>query len=1198
MTEAIESRPLKRKIPPDLQREVEKIQSKVPRIIDPVDDLDDSKKRWLVVGICLHTIISPVLRNYIVPIITKLCYTLVRLYNIEKQTYRHYLKTYGPTKIELNYEAINSNKANHKRKIALYDYRVRSAVDLSRLFLQTHMAHFTAFDDSCDSSALLGIIINIDRFPAVVQFDAQMNGVQDMFRFKRDQEIGISVKESKVEKARKIFTVTVEIFFTIRSDIRNSWAHCDFTEWTSTKYVNSFQLMRKLISNLRLSIIDENRIMGEINRWELNGQNFLSLTKLGLEIVGEIRQQTIILSKYVHTLCTEADSQFTIVKTELTGLESGLQEMTERIENLESRTRDHEVKLRNLEMQKQVEDPIPKNIREQIKGQLEDWEKKDKMFVSTRASDYVIESVQGNTCVTLTAPAGVGKSFICRHTALFLQKKGYNIIPVYAPTDIRDYYQPGKQTVFIVDDICGNYTANQQQIDNWKQLLPVINTIVADKCCKIIVSCRLQIYKDDKFKILTPFKSCECNLVSDELCLTSDEKTNIAKTYIGTNVKDINDLSQDCEFFPLLCSLYLETKNADMKEFFKNPFVVYRRELDRLNEYGDEGNYKLCSLALCVLFNNDLKENWFQGKLTVEQRHVIEDICEVFGINRSTSKKKLKKALETLDGTFICKTNGIYRTVHDKLFDFLAHYFGQQMIESLIDHIDSDLLHERFKWQTLSDDINSNIEFIIEIPDDYLESYLQRLIKDWSAGKVSDVFDNNNMKESSFRQQLLQYLLQLDVSQQITLASTKDTVRPKEEYGSGNTPLIDTCYEGYHDMVEWLLHNDVGVDQCKDDGGTGLIMASAKGHTEIVKLLLEKNPNVDLCDNDGWSPLKSASDEGHTDIVKLLLEKNPNVDLCNNDGWSPLNSAIDEGHTEIVKLLLEKNPNVDLCNNDGWSPLNSASTKGHTDIVKLLLEKNPNVDLCDNDGWSPLNSASAKGYTEIVKLLLEKNPNVDLCNNDGFTPLISSCTNYHTSIVRLLIKHEANINAQTFDGGNALYFCALVGSIEITQILLENNADCNICINSKKAIRDIFTIQPGYTLDKGKQLLFDSLVNNTSSRVTEYVSKKSVEYAFDVVAGCSPLHIACFMGRKDVVLCLLDHNANINMTKEDGTTPLCYACEVGHEDIVCLLLDNGADTQILRLGGKSPLQIATDNGQTSIVMMLTNLTNKEEQNFS
>ncbi|CAC5371631.1 unnamed protein product [Mytilus coruscus] len=948
------------------------------------------------------------------------------------------------------------------------------------------------------------------------------------------------------------------------------------------------------------------------------------------------------------------------------------------------------------------------------------------MFVSTRASDYVMECLQDNSCLTLTAPSGVGKCFIARHTALVLKKEGYNIIPVYSPTDIRDYYQPGKQTVFIVDDICGNFMTNKQQIDNWKQLLPVINTIIADKCCKIIVSCRLQVYKDEKFNILLPFKSCECNLISDKLDLASVEKTNIAKTYIGTSMTDIDDLSSKCDFFPLLCSLYHEKEDVDVKEYFKNPFDVYKSELDRLSEHGDEGKYKICSLALCVLFNNQLNEKWFEGKMTEEQGQIIKDTCEAFEIT-SIPKAKLQKSLDTLDGTFICKQNGIYKAVHDKLFDFLAHYFGQKMIECLIDHGDSGLVRERFIWQTSPDDKNSNIDFIIEIPDDYLESYLKRFIKDWSAGKVTDVSSNNNMEDSSFRQQLLQYLLQLDKPQQVILANTKDTVIPKENYGSGNTPLILTCYDGYTDMVQWLLHNDVDVDQCRDDGVTGLFMASQEGHTDIVKLLLErnpnvdlcdiydksplltasyngntdivklllernpnvdlcdndgrspllqpslnghtdivkllleKNPNVDLCDNDGCSPLHMASQEGHTDIVKLLLEKDPNVDLCDNDGCSPLYIASEEGYTDIVKLLLEKDPNVDLCDNDGCSPLYmasdngntdivklllekdpkvdlcnndgcsplyiasqkghtdvvklllekdpnvdlcrhdgcsplyKASQKGHTDVVKLLLEKGPNVDLCDNDGCSPLYIASQKGHTDVVKLLLEKDPNVDLCHKDGYTPLIKSCSNNHTSIVQLLMEHKPNINAQTFDGGDSLYFSALNENLEITQLLLENNADSNICIHSKQVLTDTVINHPVKTLDKIKQLLFDSLIENTLANVTDYVSKKSVDYAFDVVAGSSPLHIACYIGRTDVVHCLLDHNTNINMTKEDGTTPLFYACEVGHEEIVRLLLDRGADTQICRLDGKSPLKIATDNGHKSIVMIVTEHMKKEDK---
>ncbi|XP_052074565.1 ankyrin repeat and KH domain-containing protein mask-1-like [Mytilus californianus] len=830
---------------------------------------------------------------------------------------------------------------------------------------------------------------------------------------------------------------------------------------------------------------------------------------------------------------------------------------------------------------------IPKHIREQMKEQIKDWQKKDDMFVATRASDYVIKCLENHNCVTLTAPAGVGKSFIARHTALILQRKGYKIIPVYFPIDIRNYYQPGKHTVFIVDDVCGNFTANQQQIESWRQLLPLLNTIIADKCCKIIVSCRLQVYKDDKFNILPPFKSCECNLISDELRLISEEKIQIANMYMGTRCEGLNEVAKQCEFFPLLCYLYHDKGDVDATEFFKNPFDVYKNELDNLCRHGEEGNYKVCSLALCVLLNNQNIVKWFRGKVTSEQRKIIEDTCEACKLNKNTPKAVLKEALDTLDGTFIHTQNGIYRTLHDKLFDFLAHYFGHKMIECLIDHGDSDLVRERFLWQKSPDD-KDNVDFIIEIPDEYIESYLERLIKDWSFGRVTCVFDNTNLAVSSFRQQLVRYLLQLDKSQQVALASTKDTAIQKGIYGSGNTPLILSCYLGFTDMVQWLLHNDVDVDQCRDDGVTGMYMACQEGETTIVNILLDNNPNLDLCDNEGVTALYWACYEGHTAIVKMIIEKNHKVNICNNNGRSPLYRACLNGHTDIVRLLLETDAYVDLCDNFDCSPLYMASQSGHTDIVRLLLERDANVNLFDKSGNSPLIQACMNEHIEIVRLLLGKNPNVDLCNNDGSTPLIRSCIKNNISIVQLLIDHKPNINAQTYDGGNALYFSALNGNERITQLLLENNADCNICIHSKQCIAYTLTNHPRITLEQEKQAFLYSFDKSTSSNLKDYVRKKSVDYAFDVVAGSTPLHIACFMGRTDIVRCLLDHSANINLAKEDGTTPLFYACEVGHHDIVRILLDKGANLEMCRLDRKSPLNIATDNGHHGVVEMVAN----------
>lgn len=81
------------------------------------------------------------------------------------------MKRYQPTNKELNYEAINNNKSipkvKWKKDVANYDYFVRTDVDFTKLFMQTNMAHYTGFDDTCDSSALLGMIINIDFPPNV-----------------------------------------------------------------------------------------------------------------------------------------------------------------------------------------------------------------------------------------------------------------------------------------------------------------------------------------------------------------------------------------------------------------------------------------------------------------------------------------------------------------------------------------------------------------------------------------------------------------------------------------------------------------------------------------------------------------------------------------------------------------------------------------------------------------------------------------------------------------------------------------------------------------------------------------------------------------------------------------------------------------------------------------------------------------------
>ncbi|XP_052081049.1 uncharacterized protein LOC127718996 isoform X1 [Mytilus californianus] len=241
------------------------------------------------------------LRKYVDSIVRNLYNLLVSSHSINTQVYPGFLEKYPSTNTHsLSYDSINTNRnvpkinirKTWKNNYQKYDYKVTSHVDLSKLFLKHSMAQYSAIDESCDLSALLSMVVNISSFPTAVQANAEK----------------------------------------IRADIRNPWAHCDFREWTATKYTDSFYLLGQLVKDLRLSNNEENSILGELNTWATNGHNFLSGTTLGLEIVEEISQHTHVLSEYVQTLCSETDSQFIRVQTELKDLENGLQK---KISNLE-----------------------------------------------------------------------------------------------------------------------------------------------------------------------------------------------------------------------------------------------------------------------------------------------------------------------------------------------------------------------------------------------------------------------------------------------------------------------------------------------------------------------------------------------------------------------------------------------------------------------------------------------------------------------------------------------------------------------------------------------------------------------------------------------------------------------------------------------------------------------------------------------
>ncbi|XP_063405090.1 uncharacterized protein LOC134688362 [Mytilus trossulus] len=263
-------------------------------------DLEDNQKRWLLIGICLQNIVSPTLRNYVEPVVQSHYNAMKHSHRIHTQNYPNHQKKDLTSGTKLNYEAINKNnyipKIGWKQDLINYDYSVRNHVEFSKLFMKTYMAQYSAFDQTCDLSALLSLIVKIDKFP---------------------------------QPARNVAT-------TLRSDVRNSWAHCNFDEWDTLKYQTSFQLMHQLIKCLNLNTPDETKVLADITKWEQNGFMFLQGYSVTQTVLNEFRHQTRVLAEYALKLESGKDRSFMKIHETMLKINGEMERVCRRIDTIEN----------------------------------------------------------------------------------------------------------------------------------------------------------------------------------------------------------------------------------------------------------------------------------------------------------------------------------------------------------------------------------------------------------------------------------------------------------------------------------------------------------------------------------------------------------------------------------------------------------------------------------------------------------------------------------------------------------------------------------------------------------------------------------------------------------------------------------------------------------------------------------------------
>ncbi|CAC5379506.1 unnamed protein product [Mytilus coruscus] len=831
---------------------------------------------------------------------------------------------------------------------------------------------------------------------------------------------------------------------------------------------------------------------------------------------------------------------------------------------------------------------VPWNIRVQISKILETWKMNNSTFVETRATKHVLECVQENSCVTITASPGVGKTATLRHVALKMADEGYNVLIVLNTQDIVHFYNPNQKTLFIMDDFCGTYSIDQSELNSRVSVMERIKELIKNKLTKIIVACRLQVYQDKKFESLPIFRTCVCNLLSEDLCLLPTEKLSIANLYLETKATEIMQYCDLYDCFPLICKLYNDNPELNIIDFFKNPFSIYESEIDKLHEKGNHEKY--CALALCVMFNNRLKEEWLTDDINKIIRTMIENTCEACRLDRGTSRLVILDELETLEYSFIKKEQGVFKTIHDKIFDFLSFYFGKKMIQCLIKNADFLVIMQRF----LLKETNDMDQFITVVPPKYHEMYIQRIIDDWSSGRVQIVFSNINMKIQEFRQRFLYCLNKLTISFQRKLALTCDV-------NNKDTVLLLCCYLGDIPFIHWCIFHGVDVNQCsRTDQLVPLHISAQEGRTEVIKVLLKNKADINKCMDDGGSPLFIACHNNRIETVKVLLDNKADINKCIENGASPVYIACHNNHIELVKVLLDYKADINKCTDNGISPLYIACHNNHIETVKVLLDNKADINKGTDNGASPLYIACHNNHIEIVKVLLDYKADIDKCTENGASPLYMACYNNHIKTVKILLDNKADINKCTDDGVSPLYVACHNNCIEIVKVLLDNKADINKCADDgvsplyiachndyKETVKLLLDNRADINKcrDTGVSPLYIACENNHIETVKVLLHNKAdINKCRDT--GASPLFVACQYNCIDTVKVLLDNKADINKCRDTGVSPLYIACENNHIEIVKVLLDNKADINKCRDTGASPLFVACYNNHKEIVRIL------------
>lgn len=217
----------------------------------------------------------------------------------------------------------------------------------------------------------------------------------------------------------------------------------------------------------------------------------------------------------------------------------------------------------------------------------------------------------------------------------------------------------------------------------------------------------------------------------------------------------------------------------------------------------------------------------------------------------------------------------------------------------------------------------------------------------------------------------------------------------------------------------------------------------------------------------------------------------------------------------------------DPLDNAAHSPLDVAASVGCLSVVSLLLAKGANTKKSDPSGKTALFWAVAHGHEETVRSLLSVGAAVNVRDKDARTPIFWAMERGRDGILEALLTWGANIHWKDHKECTPAFWAAFSANEVAFRTLKAKGA--------KFAVRDGMGMTPLHWLSAGSV----GAEGRDAHEITcaEFLKVEGVELSSKDKNGSTPLHVAAFKGKAQLVRWLIEKGADVLAKDIHGATP-------------------------------------------------------------